>query len=99
MSVSKWAYEPSKCDGDICAGDCDLCPKADMETEEWVQDIVETKSEGLTDVEQRIFLAAMSREEKVCRQIDEDNKDGINLVSVCHSIKSKVKKSSLWERR
>jgi len=27
MSVSKWAYIPSKCDGDSCPGDCwDMCP-------------------------------------------------------------------------
>lgn len=29
MSVSKWAYDPEKCDGDFCVGDCDLCPKAE----------------------------------------------------------------------
>lgn len=28
MSVNKWAYEPKKCDGDFCIGDCDLCGKA-----------------------------------------------------------------------
>lgn len=28
MSVDKWAYEPQKCDGEICVGDCDLCQKA-----------------------------------------------------------------------
>lgn len=28
MSVSKWAYEPDKCDGEPCVGDCDLCSKA-----------------------------------------------------------------------
>lgn len=28
MSVSKWAYEPEKCDGAPCVGDCDLCSKA-----------------------------------------------------------------------
>ena len=27
MSVSKWAYEPSKCDNDYCPGCCDNCPK------------------------------------------------------------------------
>lgn len=27
MSVSKWAYDPAMCDGDICVGDCDLCDK------------------------------------------------------------------------
>ncbi len=28
MSVSKWAYDPGKCDGEYCAGECDLCGKA-----------------------------------------------------------------------
>ena len=28
MSVSKWDYEPEKCDGDYCCGECDNCPKA-----------------------------------------------------------------------
>lgn len=27
MSVSKWAYEPEKCDGGYCCGDCDECAK------------------------------------------------------------------------
>lgn len=31
MSVSKWAYEPEKCDYDFCPGDCDYCHKADEE--------------------------------------------------------------------
>ena len=34
MSVSKWSYEPAKCDGDYCPGDCDLCGKADEDAEE-----------------------------------------------------------------
>lgn len=25
MGVSKWAYDPEKCDGDYCPGDCDFC--------------------------------------------------------------------------
>lgn len=29
MSVSKWAYQPEKCDGNPCPGDCDLCSKRD----------------------------------------------------------------------
>lgn len=29
MGCSKWAYEPDKCDGDYCVGECDLCEKAD----------------------------------------------------------------------
>jgi len=44
--------------------------------------------EPLTDKEQRIFLAAMKREEKVCKQVD-------GLVRVCHEIKRKVK-GALW---
>lgn len=28
MSVSKWAYSPSKCEGTPCIGDCDKCSKA-----------------------------------------------------------------------
>ena len=28
MSVSRWAYEPWKCDGEFCVGDCDHCNKA-----------------------------------------------------------------------
>lgn len=27
MSVDKWAYEPSKCDGGYCCGECDKCIK------------------------------------------------------------------------
>lgn len=41
MSVSKWAYEPEKCDGDYCCGDCDFCNKADEE-EITVADIVQS---------------------------------------------------------
>lgn len=29
MSVSKWSYDPDKCDGDYCPGDCDNCSKAE----------------------------------------------------------------------
>ena len=25
MSVSKWAYDPDRCDGQPCPGDCDFC--------------------------------------------------------------------------
>ena len=55
--------------------------------------------EPLTDIEQRIFLAAMNREEKVCKEVDADDSDdgvGVNLVAVCHSIERKVKRA-LWE--
>jgi hypothetical protein len=57
--------------------------------------------EQLTDKEQRIFLAAMGREEKVCKQVDEECRDcrepyEDSLVRVCHEIIRKVK-AALWE--
>lgn len=56
--------------------------------------------EQLTDKEQRIFLAAMGREEKVCKQVDEEWRDcrepyEDSLVRVCHEIIRKVK-GALW---
>lgn len=54
--------------------------------------------EPLTDKEQRIFLAAMGREEKVCKEVDaemtrEPYED--SLVKTCHEIIRKVK-GALW---
>lgn len=34
MSVSKWSYEPTKCDGHYCPGECDLCALKDEEDED-----------------------------------------------------------------
>lgn len=56
--------------------------------------------EPLTDNEQRIFLAAMLREEKVCRQVDDEYRTcrepyEDSLVSICHEIIRKVK-DALW---
>ena len=57
-------------------------------------------AEPLTDVEQRIFLKAISREEEVCRKVDAEWGEGdeeceINLVHTCHEIVRKVK-GALW---
>ena len=54
--------------------------------------------EPLTDKEQRIFLAAMDREEEVCKEVDrkyvrEPYED--SLVRICHEIIRKVK-GALW---
>ena len=56
--------------------------------------------EQLTDKEQRIFLAAMGREEKVCKQVDDECRDcrepyEDSLVRTCHEIIRKVK-GALW---
>lgn len=48
----------------------------------------------LDEREYRIFLSAMSREEKVCRLLDDKDgyqNEGIKLVPICKSIKHKVK--------
>lgn len=54
----------------------------------------------LTDIEQRIFLAAMGREEKVCKEVDKEYEDcqdprNNDLVKVCREITRKVK-GALW---
>lgn len=55
--------------------------------------------ESLSDKEQRIFLSAMTREEKVCKEIDwkYPNREPYeeSLMSICRSIERKVKKA-LW---
>lgn len=60
-----------------------------------------SKYEPLTETEKRIFLAAMSREEEICKLIDEKYKDycgvdRIDLVPVCHEIMKKVR-CALWK--
>lgn len=54
--------------------------------------------ELLTDKEQRIFLAAMGRERKVCKEVDDQyvhEPYEVLLTKVCDEIKRKVKKV-LW---
>lgn len=54
--------------------------------------------ESLTDNEQRIFLAAMGREEKVCKKVDEKYPGQSyenTLVWICKEITRKVK-GALW---
>lgn len=58
------------------------------------------RAEPLTDKEQRIFLAAMGREEDVCKQVDDECRDcrepyEDSLVRTCHEIIRKVK-GALW---
>lgn len=62
------------------------------------QSIPSAQTEPLTDKEQRIFLAAMEREEKVCEEVDrnfvrEPYED--SLMRVCKEIRRKVK-GALW---
>ena len=69
----------------------------------WIKEMENLPSaqpEQLTDKEQRIFLAAMGREEKVCKQVDEECRDcreayEDSLVKTCHEIIRKVK-GALW---
>ena len=67
-----------------------------------MQDIINNlpsaQPEPLTDKEQRIFLAAMAREERVCEEVDrnyvrEPYED--SLMRVCREIERKVK-GALW---
>lgn len=66
--------------------------------EEAVMNQPSAQPEPLTDKEQRIFLAAMGREEKVCEEVDknyvrEPYED--SLMPVCKEIIRKVK-GALW---
>ena len=59
---------------------------------------VGTKIEPLTDKEQRIFLAAIERERKVCKEVDNQYTHEpyeVRLTKVCSEIERKVKKA-LW---
>lgn len=56
---------------------------------------VGTKIEPLTDKEQRIFLAAMGRERKVCKEVDNKYDGDVSLTKVCSEIERKVK-AALW---
>ena len=63
-----------------------------------LRNLPSAQPEPLTDKEQRIFLAAMGREEKVCKQVDEEccrEAYEDSLVRVCHEIIRKVK-GALW---
>ena len=54
--------------------------------------------EPLTDAEQRIFLAAMEREMKVCEEMDSETVREayeVSLVKICKEIKRKVM-GALW---
>ena len=68
------------------------------DAEEVIEELPHVQPEPLTDKEQRIFLAAMAREEKVCEEVDrnyvhEPYED--SLMSVCKAIRRKVK-DALW---
>lgn len=63
-----------------------------------LESVPSAQPEQLTDKEQRIFLAAMGREEKVCKEVDEECRREPyedSLVRICHEITRKVK-GVLW---
>lgn len=65
-----------------------------------IKHLPSAQPEPFTDKEQRIFLAAMGREEKVCKQVDDECRDcrepyEDSLVRTCHEIVRKVK-GALW---
>lgn len=75
-----------RCNPDICV---------DMEL---FRNLQSADPDALTDKEQRIFLAAMAREERICEEVDrnyvrEPYED--SLMRVCKDIRRKVK-DALW---
>lgn len=80
--------------------DAEIRPSAMAEIFNKLDNVPSAQPEPLTDKEQRIFLAAMCREEKVCKQVDEQCRDcrepyEDSLVRTCHEIIRKVK-GALW---
>lgn len=61
MSVDKWAYNPIKCDGDYCPGDCDRCQKANvpedatMTIEELINTFKEWKRRSVEFLDRRLM--------------------------------------------
>lgn len=72
----------------------------DCELELFLYNLPSAQPEPLTDAEQRIFLVAMRREEKICEKVDDEWEHAFpgatsNLVKICREIERKVKKE-LW---
>lgn len=87
------------CDGN-CKYDEKLYERIMQILGERIKPLPSVQPEPLTDKEQRIFLAAMGREEKVCKQVDDECRDcrepyEDSLVRTCHEITRKVK-GALW---
>ena len=89
--------------------ECRRCPFCDQYTydcrlqrvqyesfEEQIRDCPLTDIDPLTDPEQRIFLAALGREERVCKEVDREYPEGVSLMALCRSIQRKVK-GALWK--
>ena len=86
--ISRQAEIDALCRGEGCGN---ICRRG-------IERIPSAQPEPLTDKEQRIFLAAMEREEKVCEEVDrnyvrEPYED--SLMRVCKEIRRKVK-GALW---
>ena len=63
-----------------------------------IMQLPSVRPEPLTDKEQRIFLAAMERERKVCKEVDDQyvhEPYEVLLTKVCDEIERKVK-GVLW---
>jgi len=47
MSVSLWAYDPERCDDQICPGDCDNCSRwLDEESEKEIEQEIMSARKG-----------------------------------------------------
>ena len=67
-----------------------------------IEECEDANPEPLTDPEQRVFLSAISKEKKLCQNIEKlwdelhlSSDDDVDLVKVCDEIERKVKKA-LW---
>lgn len=96
-AIAEFLYYPNNWDG----------MRAGFDLSDWrwkiesiLSELPSAQPDQLTDKEQRIFLAAMGREEKVCKQVDDECRNcrepyEDSLVRTCHEITRKVK-GALW---
>ena len=95
VTVALLKDEEYPCENDYDEGFMTALDKAIWIVEKYT---ASAQPEPLTDKEQRIFLAAMGREEKVCEEVDRNHvrepyED--SLMQVCKEIRRKVK-GALW---
>lgn len=94
QAAEKWGQEA---DDDVIKARAESCMASLVEMKLRIEKLPSVQPKPLTDEEQRIFLRAMEREEKVCKHVDNvyNNSYEDSLVRTCHEITRKVK-GALW---
>ena len=63
MGASKWAYDPERCDGQPCPGDCDRCTR--WQHDEWLED-ESTDADIISKA--KVLAAIRERYNEICKE-------------------------------